>query len=244
MKRADIELNLRALGQKLLVRGVTGEILIVGGAYMLLVLANREATRDIDAYFAKEGEAIRGSAAEVAKEHGLPRDWLNDAVKGFIRQRPRRTDLWASYPGLRIYVPDPEYIFAMKAEAVRVGTSDIDDIKALIGKLKLKTVNEALAIVERYLPAGLRTMKTQLTLEAIFEDLGLARPSPIPWVAAQLSKATKSKLHLAEPTSRVTLCGRQMRSALRDTPRSVDPQSALGASLCATCYQAWVARSR
>ncbi len=35
MKRSDIERNLRALGQKLLVREVTGEILIVGGAYMV-----------------------------------------------------------------------------------------------------------------------------------------------------------------------------------------------------------------
>jgi hypothetical protein len=49
-----------------------------------------------------------------------------------MRSKPRRTELWASYPGLNLYVPDPEYIFAMKAEAARVGTSDIDDLKALI----------------------------------------------------------------------------------------------------------------
>lgn len=244
MKRSDIEANLRALGRRLLARGVTGEILIVGGAYMLLILANREATRDIDAYFAKEPEAIRAAAAEVAKERGLPGDWLNDAVKGFMRQRPRSTDLWASYPGLRIYVPDPEYIFAMKAEAVRIGSSDIDDLKALIRTLKLKTVDQALAIVERYVPSGLRSMKTQLTLEAIFEDLGLATPSPVPWVTVRLSKAANAKPHLAGPRSRVTLCGRGMRAANGGSHHSDDPRSVLGADLCVTCHRAWVARDR
>lgn len=247
MKRSEIERNLRALGQKLLARGVTGEILIVGGAYMLLVLANREATRDIDAYFAKDREAIRAAAAEVATERGLPGDWLNDAVKGFIRRQPRRTDLWASYPGLNIYVPDPEYIFAMKAEAARVGTSDIDDLRALIRKLNLKTVDQALAIVERYLPAAIRSMRTQLTIEAIFEDLGLPakHQAPSPWVAVHLTNATRPKSHLAAPRSRVAMCGRPIRtSTSKITARSGDPRPILGDSLCATCYRAWAGGHR
>jgi hypothetical protein len=167
MRRAEIEDNLRALGAKLAQRGLVGEILLFGGAYMLLVIENREATKDIDAYFATEAEAIRRAAAEVAKERGLPPDWLNDAVKGFIHRRPDPT-LWASYEGLNIYTPDAAYVFAMKAEATRAGSFDFDDLVALRETLGLATLADAVAIVERYIPASRLTPRTLLTLETLF----------------------------------------------------------------------------
>jgi len=245
MKRAEIEASLRELGRKLHERGVTGEILIVGGAYMLLVLANREATRDIDAYFEKDKEVIRAVAAEVARERGLPGDWLNDAAKGFLRQQPGRTDLWASYPGLRIYTPDPEYIFAMKAEAARAGSSDIDDLKALVRMLRLRTAQQALAVVERYVPAQLRSMRTQLTLEAIFVDLADGGPAgAATWLPVRLRAMTSgvaqtAATHLAAPGSRQTFCGRSIPQPARAPARSGDPRVAVGAGLCSTCRRSW-----
>jgi hypothetical protein len=243
MKRAEIEANLRALGEKLAARGVTGEILIVGGAYMLLVLRNREATRDIDAYFDKDRDAIREAVAEVARERALPGDWLNDAVKGFMRTKPRRTDLWASYPGLNLYVPDPEYIFAMKAEAARVGTSDIDDLKALIKKLKIADVQAALTVVERYVPSGLRSMRTQLTLEAIFEDLAPARRRrTMAWSDVTMASTKAAKTHIIRPGTRLTFCGREIPArSTRGPARSDDPRAALGHRLCHTCHASWKA---
>jgi hypothetical protein len=170
MDRGEIEINLRALGQKLAQRNLVGEILLLGGAYMLLVIQNRGATNDIDAYFAVEPEAIRKAAAEIAKERGLPADWLNDAVKGFIHRQPDSVNLWASYPGLNIHTPSPRYIFAMKAEAARAGTSDFEDLRALRRWLRLKTLDQAIAVVEMYIPADRLSMKTKLTLETLFEE--------------------------------------------------------------------------
>ena len=98
MDRDEIEANLQVLGLRLAAQGLTGEILLLVGAYMTLVIRNREATKDIDAYFASDPSAIRAAAAEVAKERGLPPDWLNDAVKGFIHRQPDQTDRWATFP--------------------------------------------------------------------------------------------------------------------------------------------------
>ena len=84
MTREEIEKYLRMLGDELLKRQLTGEIIIVGGAFMLLALQNRETTRDIDAYFVTEPAAIRDAARVVADREGLASDWLNDGVKGFF----------------------------------------------------------------------------------------------------------------------------------------------------------------
>jgi len=54
VNKQDIEKYLRMLGQELLKRQVTGEILLAGGAVMLLKVQNREITKDIDAYFNPE----------------------------------------------------------------------------------------------------------------------------------------------------------------------------------------------
>lgn len=175
MDRDEIESNLGALGLRLAARELTGEILLLGGAYMTLVIRNREATKDIDAYFASDPSAIRAAAAEVARERGLAPDWLNDAVKGFIHRQPDRTDRWASYVGLNVYTPNPEYIFAMKAEAGRASSFDFDDLVALRDHLGLTELAQALAIVEKYIPASRLSAKTKLTVESLFEDEGQGR---------------------------------------------------------------------
>ena len=54
MKKEDIEKYLRMLGQELQQRNIKGEIMLAGGAVMLLKVQNRELTKDIDAYFKPE----------------------------------------------------------------------------------------------------------------------------------------------------------------------------------------------
>jgi predicted nucleotidyltransferase len=167
MKAIDIVRNLELLGQELEQRGVTGEILIAGGAFMLLVIKNRDTTKDIDAYFATEPQAIREAAQVVADREGLPPDWLNDGIKGFFYQTPP-TELWAEYPGLRVYTVTPEYVFALKAIAGR--PEDMPDLEALKSHLRLTSLDDALAIVQRYVPQRLVPTRTQYLLETMFDE--------------------------------------------------------------------------
>ena len=167
MHHDEIERYLREVGLRLRGKDLFGEILILGGAYMTLVLRSRGATRDVDAYFARHAEAIRQAAAHVAQEHGLPEDWLNDAVKGFLYVQPE-TRLWADFPGLRIYAPDPAYIFAMKALAGR--PTDLDDLATLRIELRLTSAADALAVVKRYVPERLLTARVQYLVEDLFDE--------------------------------------------------------------------------
>ena len=169
MNRVEIEGHLQRVGRYLDEQRLTGEILLVGGAYMTLVLRKRDATKDVDAYFAAHAEAIREAAARVAREEGLPADWLNDAVKGFLYAQPQMTTLWLECPGLRVYAPDPAYVFAMKAVAGR--PEDLRDLRALRDSLGLASAAEALAIVTRYVPERLLTPRLQYLIEDLFDEL-------------------------------------------------------------------------
>jgi predicted nucleotidyltransferase len=169
LERDQIEQYLREVGAELDAQGLTGEILITGGAYMTLVLKSRGSTKDVDAVPISDPAALRDAAATVAAKHGLPSDWLNDGVKGFIAVEPDAR-LWADYPGLRVYEPGEDYMFAMKVSAAR--PEDLRDITALRDALGLKSAEEALAIVERYIPARLLTVKHQFLVESLFEAQG------------------------------------------------------------------------
>lgn len=167
MTPSDIERYLRLLGEELQRREVTGEIVLVGGAVMLLVIQNRETTKDIDAYFATNPQEIRDAARIVGNRENLPENWLNDAFKGFIYTSPPTT-LWLEYPGLRIYYANPDYVLAMKAVAAR--PVDILDIEALAAHLGLTSARQVLDVVTRYVPAQYIKVDTEYLIESLFPD--------------------------------------------------------------------------
>ena len=156
---------LRLLGEELRRRGVTGEVLLVGGAVMLLVIGSRRTTRDIDAYFGGNAGVIREAARVVAEREGLPPDWINDGVKGFIYSQPPQTT-WLEHPGLRVFVANPDYVLAMKAVAGR--PEDIQDILDLASYLKLSRAEDVLALVRKYVPPQVTTPRTQYLIESLF----------------------------------------------------------------------------
>lgn len=84
MNKADIERYLQLLGQELQTRNTAGNILLLGGAVMLLEVGNRATTQDIDASFeGSNASLIRQAIVVIAQREGLAQDWLNDGAKGF-----------------------------------------------------------------------------------------------------------------------------------------------------------------
>lgn len=181
--RATLELALRELGRRAYAAGKTVEIAIYGGCAVMLTLNYRVATKDVDAVFEKDKDFVRRIAAEVAEDYGWDEDWLNDGVKGWLSVV--ETDAAAKVfigaypsedePGLRVFVPRPEYLFAMKCRAMRVGgvagSQDIEDIRRLAKAIGIKDAQQALDLVQAFYPRHIIEPKTQFGLEEIFSRL-------------------------------------------------------------------------
>ena len=126
--KRDIERLFERLNDELARRVITGEVYVVGGAVMCLVFDARPSTRDIDAYFRPAME-VRAAARAVAAASGLPGDWLNDAVKGYLSNK-EDFHPYLDLSNLRVLTASPEYLLAMKCLAMRLGAGfhDEDDV--------------------------------------------------------------------------------------------------------------------
>ena len=92
---------------------------------MALAYSTRRVTKDIDAVFEPKA-LIYQAAVRVAENLGLPEDWLNDAVKGFL---PGPDDGARPLPeilGIEVSTASPRYLLAMKLMAMRFGEDDED----------------------------------------------------------------------------------------------------------------------
>ena len=175
LTREQILAALRALSDELGTQGVTGEVCLFGGTVMVLAFTARLTTKDVDALF-QPAQVIRELARRIADEQHLPANWLNDGVKGFVSARHETTPgNLPQFPHLRLTMPVPEYLLAMKCMAARIGgatdePSDVADITFLIRHLKLKSAKEVLDLLGQYYPANRIPVKTQYLVEGLFEE--------------------------------------------------------------------------
>ena len=165
MTGAEMRRHLKEVGARLAAQGITGEIVLAGGAVMVLALRARGGSRDIDAVFQGEGDAIRKAAREVADAHGLPHIWLNDHVRVFVAPDAPTVMLF-EVPGLLVRMVRLDYLFYMKAWAG--DPIDQRDLRAIAKALGIKDEPQAHDVVRRYSPGPL-TREVQILLESLFE---------------------------------------------------------------------------
>lgn len=175
LTREAILRALSSLSDELGRQGVMGELCLFGGTVMVLAFSARISTRDVDALF-QPTPLIRDLAKRIGEEQSLPTDWLNDGVKGFVSARHETTaGNLPQFPHLRLTMPVPEYLLAMKCMAARLGgttgeSSDMPDIMFLIRHLQLRSAAAVLEIVGQYYPANRIPVKTQYLVEGLFEE--------------------------------------------------------------------------
>ena len=175
LNREELLKAFQEMSEELRRRDASGEICLFGGTVMVLAFTARLSTKDVDGIFEPAG-IMREVARDVGAARGWPPDWLNDAAKGFISERHEIVQSGLpQFSNLRLTMPVPEYLLAMKCMAARIGTvageaDDISDIVFLIRLLKLRNPKDVLEIVSMYYPKDRIPVKTQYLVDGLFEE--------------------------------------------------------------------------
>ncbi len=153
------------LGELAQAESIVIEIAVFGGAYIVLTTDIRVSTRDVDAIFRSSPDSAHRLAGTVAREQGLPAEWLNQSVRRYVGPpggvAPDLLPLGefpaAGAPGLRVLAPAPEYILAMKLLANRNDPEDLArdaaDIIGLMKRCGLARKAQLLDLIIRFYPS-------------------------------------------------------------------------------------------
>jgi hypothetical protein len=134
LSSADIRRAFDALSEELSGNADRAEIVVVGGAALVLLFRARETTKDVDAVFLKpDASLIRAAASRVAERLDLPTDWLNDGAKGFLVGVTLGDVLYES-PFLIARSASLEQLLAMKLSAWR-DAIDRNDASLLLSQM-------------------------------------------------------------------------------------------------------------
>jgi hypothetical protein len=132
---------LRRLAELAVAEGIELELSLYGGAVFTLVYGSRDITKDVNALI-RPSDAGTRLARQVAREQGLPEDWLNPDVAQFLAEREAKRPLppaEAFGPGLVVTLPTAAYLLALKLSACRPPlpgyAGDEPDIRFLLGKI-------------------------------------------------------------------------------------------------------------
>jgi hypothetical protein len=163
-----IERAFDAMGQMAAEQGLVIEIAVYGGSCLILASDIRGTSGDVDAVFLNEGKTIRRLADDVARRLGLPLDWINEAVTRTAPPigNPEPNLLpFGEYPrvanapvGLRVFLPTPAYLLAMKILANRLvddvdkAQLDLDDAVSLMKVTEISTRDALVALMTECYP--------------------------------------------------------------------------------------------
>ena len=160
MQSQEIEHYLAELGAVLQSRGITKPVrlLLIGGAYMMLLANAPRTTDDIDIFWIEEGEdfqkarlALRDGVQTIASKYALPPNWFNYLTQMLIYDKIilPRGKLWKRYGPLHVYAPPKEYILALKILAGR--DQDLADCRILLPQTNIGTRQQAQRVLDRFL---------------------------------------------------------------------------------------------
>ena len=163
--RDSLTAALNELGSLAHAEGKVIDIAIYGGSALALASNFRVSTQDIDAVIAADQQTVDRIVARMAKDHDWPATWFSTAVAMFTSDLA--DDLKAHHhylgsypsgqqPGLRVFVPSPSYLLAMKLQSLRVsadtGFKDADDLKNLLHICGVTSSDEAMQLLVAFYP--------------------------------------------------------------------------------------------
>lgn len=144
------------------------DLIIVGGAAMVLLFGARDSTKDVDGFQLdlEAGPRVAEAAARVAMTLDLPGDWLNDAAKGYVHGLSPGPVLLDT-PTLRVRTLSSAQLLAMKLSAWR-DDLDVEDARRLLKECR-GTGDKVWREVEPFVVPG-RELKARYAFDDLWES--------------------------------------------------------------------------
>lgn len=139
--RDDLEALFDELAEELVPLGISAEIVMVGGAWMLWH-SQRLSTRDVDSARRFDSD-LREAIDRIGARHDLSERWLNDDAAPFWPSNASYDDCELIYeaPALSVRSPGPNVIFVMKL--LRADPQDREDLVVLWPSCSFSDANDA-----------------------------------------------------------------------------------------------------
>ncbi len=151
------------------------EITIYGWTVMTMVYDNRPATKDIDCVFSEVNQKLLDNILGMTRfTFNLPENWINEEIKEPLKSIIKEDkETYKVYSNLKILRPKAEQLLAMKILAARAEPAkDFIDAFILCRDLDIRTREELLNVVEKYLPLTLIGERQIRFIKYLGEDLG------------------------------------------------------------------------
>jgi hypothetical protein len=185
LTRERIIQALNELGRRAEERALVLEVVLYGGAAMILAYSNREVTKDVDAIL-RPAEEGRGLAKDVAQCLGLDEDWLDEGIRKFLSLQGTFAPLeiegleTAARQHLKITRASAGYLLAMKCRACRPELpgwpGDQADIEFLLRKMNLQTTDQVDEYIERFYPGDALDLRARPVVERILATIRAEQP--------------------------------------------------------------------
>lgn len=164
---------LHRLGELAEAQGVQLEVCVYGGSAMILAFDRQSITKDVDALLEPAMLAKR-LVKKVAEERDWDENWLNDDVRQFLAPKGVVRKLPLEVPGLRLFAPTAGYLLAMKALACREALpgyeGDIEDLRFLIRKMDIRSVDEVQEHIDKYYLSDAMTDRARAVIAAMIKE--------------------------------------------------------------------------
>lgn len=185
--RDDLMLYLKELARtfrKLNGKRTPAEVILIGGASILINYGFRDMTTDVDAII-KASSAMKDAANRVGDKFDLPNGWLNSDfmhTDSYSDALNEISEYYCTYSNvLEIRTVTAEYLIAMKLKAGRKYKNDMSDIVGILAEhektgnlITMKKIHEA--VVKLYgdwsnIPSGSREFIEDLIAKGNYQQL-------------------------------------------------------------------------
>jgi hypothetical protein len=157
--------------------GTKLQIAVYGGSALMLMSNFRFATEDVDVSELPRPlpDWLAAIVREIARANRWQDDWFNDGVAFHLSPLADRAadhlefgtfPRDGSSPGLVVSVPTAEYLLALKLKAFRImdplrGETERLDILNLMQVVGVSTIDDAIALLDRYFPKSAASSEKQ-----------------------------------------------------------------------------------